>query len=161
MGCPIRRSWDHRSLAAPPSLSQLATSFIAYCAKVSTCVLLCTFNFLRRKESALHLSTSRNLLEIAPTLCGRAAFHVWHMKVLHYTVFKDQRPRQRASSIAIVGLPQATTGTRIEARGRSLKAEQCSRYHTSSCTRSLSDDDLAIAVRHEVENFAPISSAQP
>ena len=43
MGCPIRKSWDHRSLAAPPSLSQLATSFIACSAKVSTCVLLCTF----------------------------------------------------------------------------------------------------------------------
>jgi hypothetical protein len=30
------------------------------------------------------------LLEIAPTLCGRAAFHVWHMKVLLYAVFKDR-----------------------------------------------------------------------
>jgi hypothetical protein len=72
------------------------------------------------------------------------------MKVLHYTVFKDQRPRQRASSIAMLWLPQAVAETRIEARGRSLKAEQCSRYHTSSYTRSLSDDDLTIVVRHEV-----------
>ena len=29
VGCPIRRSWDQRSLAPPPSLSQRATSFIA------------------------------------------------------------------------------------------------------------------------------------
>ena len=39
MGCPIRKSWDHRSLAATPSLSQLAASFIACDAKVSTCML--------------------------------------------------------------------------------------------------------------------------
>ena len=29
MGCPIRRSRDHRSLASPPGFSQRATSFIA------------------------------------------------------------------------------------------------------------------------------------
>ncbi len=29
MGCPIRRSRDHRALAPPPSFSQRATSFIA------------------------------------------------------------------------------------------------------------------------------------
>src|SRR5579875_2322049 len=29
VGCPIRRSGDHRSLAAPPGLSQLAASFVA------------------------------------------------------------------------------------------------------------------------------------
>jgi hypothetical protein len=29
VGCPIRESWDHSLLAAPPGLSQLATPFIA------------------------------------------------------------------------------------------------------------------------------------
>ena len=29
LGCPIRKSWDHRLFAPPPSLSQLITSFIA------------------------------------------------------------------------------------------------------------------------------------
>src|SRR5690348_2145297 len=29
VGCPIRRPWDHRSLASPPGFSQRATSFIA------------------------------------------------------------------------------------------------------------------------------------
>src|SRR5271168_1670244 len=29
VGCPIRRSRDHRSLASPPGFSQRATSFIA------------------------------------------------------------------------------------------------------------------------------------
>src|SRR5882762_4485308 len=29
VGCPIRRSRDHRSLASPPGLTQRATSFIA------------------------------------------------------------------------------------------------------------------------------------
>ena len=46
--------------------------------------------FLRRKESVLTPSGANTLLEIAPTLCGRAAFHVWHMKVLLYAVFKDR-----------------------------------------------------------------------
>ncbi len=80
--------------------------------------------------------------------------HVWHMKVLHYTVFKDQEVAT-ASDRSIVIIPKITPKrnrrTRIEARGRSLKAEQCSRYHTPSYTRSLSDGDLAIAVRHEVQ----------
>ena len=50
MGCPIRKSRDHRSLAAPPSLSQLATSFIACDAKVSTCALLCTLTYASRRS---------------------------------------------------------------------------------------------------------------
>jgi hypothetical protein len=29
MGCPIRKSWDNRLFAPPPSLSQLVTSFFA------------------------------------------------------------------------------------------------------------------------------------
>jgi hypothetical protein len=31
------------------------------------------------------------IFEIAPVLFTRAALHVWHMKVLLYAVFKDQR----------------------------------------------------------------------
>jgi hypothetical protein len=81
-------------LAAPPSLSQLATSFVACVAKVST---VCSY-FLFKDHFIW--------IEIAPTLFTRAAFHVWHMKVLLYAVFKDQRighPRiHRSLSMAIM-----------------------------------------------------------
>ena len=89
MGCPIRRSRDHRSLAAPPSFSQLATSFIACDAKVSTCALLLTY-FARPLVWA---ERERDCsLKLHPHAHGTARtdrLHVWHMKVLHYAVFKD------------------------------------------------------------------------
>ena len=42
VGCPIRRSRDHRSLASPPGFSQRATSFIAsQCQGIHQMPLLC------------------------------------------------------------------------------------------------------------------------
>ena len=41
----IQTSWDQRSLAPTPGLSQLATSFITYQAKLSTNRRLCTRHF--------------------------------------------------------------------------------------------------------------------
>src|SRR5271155_3366889 len=59
------------------------------CQGIHLCALILLL-FLRRKESVPHPFGHATLLEIAPTLCGRAAFHVWHMKVLLYAVFKDR-----------------------------------------------------------------------
>ena len=126
MGCPIRRSRDQRSLAAPPSLSQLATSFIACDAKVSTCALLCTFV---RASIIWVIETLLSFKKLHPLAHGNMRTdrsHVWHMKVLHYTVFKVQKDATRA------GIDHKTRSDesdllRIAARGHSLKAEQCSR----------------------------------
>ena len=101
MGCPIRRSRDQRSLAAPPSLSQLATSFIACDAKVSTCVLLCTLRTCPDRLGDRNVSLS--FLEIASLRARNTRkdrSHVWHMKVLHYAVFNDQK----ATSLAAIRL---------------------------------------------------------
>jgi hypothetical protein len=86
-----------------------------------------------------------HLLEIAPTLCGRAAFHVWHMKVLHYAVFKDRgadSPHDLRAGIRKDPARSVRAGT--------LKAEQYSlRYaapfarSTSSFGRSWSEDHFA------------------
>jgi hypothetical protein len=49
------------------------------------------------------------------------------MKVLLYAVFKDQRVRDIENLDRDKPLPANRRGTRIELRGRSLKAEQYSR----------------------------------
>ena len=63
----------------------------------------------------------RQLLEIAPTLCGWAAFHVWHMKVLRYAVFKDRRP-----TLMPARWSRLENDPIVSMRARALKAEQYS-----------------------------------
>ena len=54
VGCPIRRSRDHRSLASPPGFSQRATSFIAsQCQGIHQMPLLALDPRRFRKETAV------------------------------------------------------------------------------------------------------------
>ena len=53
VGCPIRRSRDHRSLASPPGLSQRATSFIA-----SQCQGIHQMPFIRASQRHTQRQTS-------------------------------------------------------------------------------------------------------
>ena len=64
----IRRSWVQRSHAPTPSLSQLATSFIAYQAESSSNRRLCTSLFIRSQLQTLQLYA--NCYYIMPHLCG-------------------------------------------------------------------------------------------
>jgi hypothetical protein len=60
VGCPIRRSRDHQSLASPPGFSQRATSFIAsQCQGIHQMPLICSIHSAVRtpKEGAQHPGT--------------------------------------------------------------------------------------------------------
>ena len=121
MGCPIRKSRDQYSLAVPPSLSQLATSFIACDAKVSTCALLCTLHTRHRLFG--QPMTSLSFLEIASARARKYA-HVPLSCLTHESssLCSFQRSEGRDSPSRSI----AIQGTRIELGGRSLKAEQYS-----------------------------------
>jgi hypothetical protein len=72
--------------------------------------------------------------------------HVWHMKVLRYTVFNDQKVatlEKPDRDIFMSGLYR-TLRTRIEPRGRSLKAEQYSREQIRVETRLSSGTKLPL-----------------
>ena len=106
-------------LAAPRSLSQLATSFIALVPRYPP---VCSYYFyLTQNCTAL---ARRNIL-IAHSAMRR--FHVWHMKVLLYAVFKDRRRCRRFRTAAISSRhPTAADPQNANCMSPSLKAEQCS-----------------------------------
>ena len=123
MGCPIRKSRDHRSLAAPPSLSQLATSFIACSAKVSTCVLLCTFRYIFTKTqriscTACAIHVTRNCTH--PLRAGRFSCLAHESSSL--CSFQGSRCRWPLT----YAMPASYEEAAIAVRARALKAEQYS-----------------------------------
>ena len=159
MGCPIRKSRDHRSLAAPPSLSQLATSFIACDAKVSTCALLCTLTYDVSPVFGYRTRRTVFFFEIASARARKYA-HGPPSCLAHES--SSLCSFQGSEKAALADIRSLYVESESKPRGRSLKAEQYSRQHQSSCTRSLPGRCLAGTVRKRTtKSFAPNSSAQP
>ena len=117
-------------LAAPPGLSQLATSFIACDAKVSTCALLCTSTYTvlaRFGDGRIpYCLLLRNHIRTRTEIRVQTRFHVWHMKVLLCAVFKDRERRE----------PRATDCDFLERTSNSRVVP--SKLSSTACAHSLS-----------------------
>jgi hypothetical protein len=86
---------------------------------VRSYVLLRTFDSIVLGTIESPYCLLRNAIRTHTEICARTRFHVWHMKVLLYTVFNDHED-------VYARIPIAIRRTQIGPRVHSLKAEQYS-----------------------------------
>ncbi len=105
-GCPIRKSRDQRSLAPPPSLSQLATSFFASDSLgIPRAPLFCflalgaglpqqavTKKFARLAHASRHYITQLQFLHATHVPASRIRH--WHVHSLFFRPCQRTRPEQ-------------------------------------------------------------------
>jgi hypothetical protein len=103
VGCPIRRSRDHRALAPPPSFSQRATSFIASrCQGIHQMPLSCS-------PTPSPKAAAQNSSQRSEASAGQRDPRRHHLASAHRA--PPARPRDRCVSIA----PTGATGPGVSA----------------------------------------------
>src|SRR5450755_4365633 len=106
MGSPIRKSPDHRLLASPRGLSQLATSFIAYLRQgihthaLSSLTIKFTLDtFLNRSDATSHRRDQEILLLALHTVYWLHGVYCNLLVVAHqYSTVKDHWPFSEAKT---------------------------------------------------------------